>query len=113
MQEFNTDDASLPILGSLSESLSGSLSGSWSGTLLGGLSESLSGRLSGSLSRRLSGSLSRSLSASTMIWVVTGHQYGISAPVSQASFRGETSGRVAKCRLFSQALKRQVNKNTV
>ena len=93
MQEFNTDDASLPILGSLSESLSGSLSG----TLLGGLSESLSG----SLSRRLSGSLSRSLSASTMIWVVTGHQYGISAPVSQASFRGETSGRVAKCRLFS------------
>ena len=97
MQEFNTDDASLPILGSLS--------GSWSGTLLGGLSESLSGSLSGSLSR--------SLSASTMIWVVTGHQYGISAPVSQASFRGETSGRVAKCRLFSQALKRQVNKNTV
>ena len=84
MQEFNTDDASLPILGSLSESLSG--------TLLGGLS----GSLSGSLSRRLSGSLSRSLSASTMIWVVTGHQYGISAPVSQASFRGETSGRVAR-----------------
>ena len=101
MQEFNTDDASLPILGSLS--------GSWSATLLGGLSESLSRSLSGSLS----GSLSRSLSASTMIWVVTGHQYGISAPVSQASFRGETSGRVAKCRLFSQALKRQVNKNTV
>ena len=109
MQEFNTDDASLPILGSLSESLSGSLSG----TLSGGLSESLSGSLSGSLSRRFSGSLSRSLSASTMIWVVTGHQYGISAPVSQTSFRGKTSGRVAKCRLFSQALKRQVNKNTV
>ena len=93
MQEFNTDDASLPILGSLSESLSGSLSGS--------------------LSRRLSGSLSRSLSASTQIWVVTGHQYGISGLDSHTSLRGKTSGRVAKCRLFSQALKRQVNENTV
>ena len=89
MQEFKTDDASLPILGSLSESLSGGLSGS--------------------LSRRLSGSLSRSLSASAQ----TGHQYGISALVSQTSFRGKTSDRVAKCRLFSQDLKRQVNKNTV
>ena len=34
---------------------------------------------------------------------MTRHQYGISALVSQASFRGETSGSVAKCRLFSQA----------
>ena len=31
------------------------------------------------------------------------HQYGISALVSQTSFGGETSGSVAKCRLFSQA----------
>ena len=29
------------------------------------------------------------------------HQYGISALVSQTSFCGETSGGVAKCRLFS------------
>ena len=31
------------------------------------------------------------------------HQYGISVLVSQTSFRGETSGGVAKCRLFSPA----------
>ena len=31
------------------------------------------------------------------------HQYGISALVSQTSFRGETVGGIAKCRLFSQA----------
>ena len=31
------------------------------------------------------------------------HQYGISALVSQTSFFGETTGGVAKCRLFSQA----------
>ena len=36
------------------------------------------------------------------IWLVTRHQYGISALVSQTSFRGETRG-VAKCRLCSQA----------
>ena len=36
----------------------------------------------------------------TQIWVVTRHQYGISAPVSQTSFRGKTSDGVAKCRLF-------------
>ena len=41
--------------------------------------------------------------STTQIWVVTRHQYGISARISsRASFRGETSG-VAKCRLFSQA----------
>ena len=39
----------------------------------------------------------------TQIWVVTRHQYGISALVSQMSFGGETNGSVAKCRLFSQA----------
>ena len=35
--------------------------------------------------------------------LVTRHQYGISALVSQTSFGGETSDSVAKCRLFSQA----------
>ena len=35
--------------------------------------------------------------------VVTRHQYGISALVSQTSFGGETSGSVAICRLYSQA----------
>ena len=41
--------------------------------------------------------------STTQIWVVTRHQYGISAHVSQMSFRGETRGGIAKCRLFSQA----------
>ena len=40
--------------------------------------------------------------STTQIWVVTRHQYGISALVSQTSFREETSGGEAKCRLFSQ-----------
>ena len=39
----------------------------------------------------------------TRIWVVTRHQYRVSAHVSQASVGGETSGSVAKCRLFSKA----------
>ena len=39
--------------------------------------------------------------------VVTHHEYGISALISQTSFGGETSGRVAKCRLFSQAMLHQ------
>ena len=38
------------------------------------------------------------------IYVVTRHQNGISALVSQTSFRGESRGGVAKCRLFSQFL---------
>ena len=37
------------------------------------------------------------------ISVVTLHQYGISALVPQTSSRGETTGGIAKCRLFSQA----------
>ena len=45
----------------------------------------------------------RPIRSPTKIWVVTRHQYGISALVSQTSFGGETSGSVAKCRLFSQA----------
>ena len=39
---------------------------------------------------------------SSSAWVVTRRRYGISALVSQTSFSGETSGSVAKCRLFSQ-----------
>ena len=39
----------------------------------------------------------------TRIWVVTRHQYRVSALVSQTSFGGKTSGSVAKCRLFSKA----------
>ena len=38
----------------------------------------------------------RPIRSSTQIWVVTRHQYGISALVSQTSFRRETSGGVAK-----------------
>ena len=41
--------------------------------------------------------------STTHIWVVTRRQYGVSALVSQTPFRGETSGGIAKCRLFSQA----------
>ena len=35
----------------------------------------------------------RPIRITILTWVVTRHQYGISALVSQASFRGETSGR--------------------
>ena len=45
----------------------------------------------------------RPIRSTTQIWVVTRHQYGIPALVSQTSFGGETSSSVAKCRLFSQA----------
>ena len=41
--------------------------------------------------------------STTQIWIVARHQYGISAPVSYTSFRGEAVGGVAKCWLFSQA----------
>ena len=44
----------------------------------------------------------RPIRSTIQIWVVTRHRYGISALVSQTSFHGETSGGVAKCRLFSQ-----------
>ena len=37
------------------------------------------------------------------MWVVTRHQYGISAPDPQTSLSGETSGDVEKCQLFYQA----------
>ena len=39
----------------------------------------------------------RPIRNTTQIWVVTRHQYGISALVSQTSFGGKTSGGVAKC----------------
>ena len=45
----------------------------------------------------------RPFSSSIQIWVVTRHQYGISALVFRTSFGGETSASVAKCRPFSQA----------
>ena len=45
----------------------------------------------------------RPIRSTTQFWVVTRHQYGISALVSQTSFRGETSGGVVEYRLFSQA----------
>ena len=51
----------------------------------------------------------RPIRSTTQIWMVTHHQYGISALVSQTSFRGETSDGVARCRLFSQAIR---NRNT-
>ena len=51
----------------------------------------------------------RPIRSTTQIWVVTRHQYGISAHVSQMSFRGETRGGIAKCRLFSQAKAFQVD----
>lgn len=43
--------------------------------------------------------------------VVTPHQYGICSLLSQTSFGGETSGSVAKCRLFSQATTTKIIKH--
>ena len=45
----------------------------------------------------------RPIRSTTQIWVVTRHQYDFSALVSQTSFGEETSGSVARCRLFSPA----------
>ena len=42
--------------------------------------------------------------STTKIWVVTRHQYGISALVTQTSFCEGSSGDLAKGRLFSQAI---------
>ena len=44
--------------------------------------------------------VARPIRSATQIWVLTRHQYGISALVPQSSFRGETIGDVSKCRLF-------------
>ena len=54
------------------------------------------------------GNLIQPIRSTTQIWVLTRHQYGISALVSQTSFGGETTGSVAKCRLFSQASKQHI-----
>ena len=43
--------------------------------------------------------------STSQIWVVTRHQYEVSTLVPRTLFRGETSGDVAKWRLFSQAKK--------
>ena len=49
--------------------------------------------------------LIQQIRSTTQIWVVTCHQYGISALVYQASFGAETTaGSIDKCRLFSQAI---------
>ena len=47
--------------------------------------------------------VARPIRSATQIWVEMRHQYGISVLISQTSFGGETSGSVAKCRLFLQA----------
>ena len=49
------------------------------------------------------GNLLQPIRSTTQTWLVTHHQYGFSVLVSQTSFREETSGGVAKCRLFRQA----------
>ena len=49
------------------------------------------------------GNLIQPIRSTTQIRVVSRHQYGISALISQTSFGGETSGSIAKFRLFSQA----------
>ena len=45
----------------------------------------------------------RPIRSTTPIWVMTYHQYRISALISQTSFGRETSDDIAKCRLFPQA----------
>ena len=51
-----------------------------------------------------SGTSFQPIRSTTKIWVVTGHQYGISALVTQTSFCEGSSGNLAKRRLFSQAM---------
>ena len=48
------------------------------------------------------GNLLQPIKSTTQIWVVTRHQYGISALVSHTSFRRGSGGGVAECRLFPQ-----------
>ena len=50
----------------------------------------------------------RPIRGTTQIWVVTRHQYGISALVSLTSSGGENSGGVAKSLLFIQATQKQI-----
>ena len=55
------------------------------------------------------GNLIQPIRGTTQMWVVTHHQHGISALVSQTSFGGETSGCVTKYWLFSQAINLTLN----
>ena len=48
--------------------------------------------------------MARPIRSTTHIWIVTRHQYGISALVPQTLFRRETSSGVAKCRRFLRLL---------
>ena len=48
----------------------------------------------------------RPIRSTTKVWVVMRHLYEISVFVPQTSFRGETVGGVAKCRLLPQASSR-------
>ena len=52
----------------------------------------------------LVGNLIQPIRSTIQVCVVKRHEYGISALVSQTSFSGETSGSVAKCRVFCQAI---------
>ena len=54
------------------------------------------------------GNLIQPIRGTTQIWVVTRHQYGISALVSQTSFGGETSGNENKTlwKFWESALRR-------
>ena len=45
----------------------------------------------------------RPVGSNSQLWVVTRHQYGISALVPQTSFRWKTRGSFAKCQLYCQA----------
>ena len=49
------------------------------------------------------GNLLQPIRSTTQTWFVTHHQHGFSVLVSQTSIHEETSGGVAKCRLFRQA----------
>ena len=58
----------------------------------------------------LANNLLHPIRSTTQIWVKKRHQYGISPRVPLTSFRGETSGGVAKCQLFSLFVNIQVFK---
>ena len=61
------------------------------------------------------GNLLQSIRCTIQIWVLTRHQCGISALVSQTPFYRETRGGIAKCWLFSQArpvTKRQIEQRS-
>ena len=50
--------------------------------------------------KQISHAAARPIRSTTQNWIVTRHQYGISALVSQTSFGGETSDGVVKCGLL-------------